>query len=480
MDVNIYALTDSHQESRNLSTLLSYIAQKESNSNQPFVVLDAGDLFKGIYDRELSVNAYLKLKELCRHAQIFLTLGNNDFGFGQDDFDFLKKTIKRFENARITFVCANLKNLSTGEYSKLVPRYKILNINNRKILITGFCLNTSIIKRFGYEFEPAPESLKNLVQTINEDYDDIIVLNHHWYSYSKELKEFAANNGISIKLIIGGHEHSLIVPDYDNNIFYPLAFARTLYTMQLSDKITNIVQISVSELKITQEFEIPIREYENKTELFKPIAKRVLNLYKWYSEPCALGTFISDNMKRIANTEIAFHSTGFTMYPLKTDSGDVITKYDFERVICASTPVVKVKINAVQLKEVFENATMKRMYKNNGNSRFLQCSQNITITGHGNPEDNTYKILQIEIDGQKLLDSDTIPIDSERTYTCAIDSFIASGEQGYTVLKNLPQMPVIQNGKEVHLNTLLLESLKLAQYKYPPKTEYPAFILCDI
>ena len=58
----------------------------------------------------------------------------------------------------------------------------------------------------------------------------------------------------------------------------------------------------------------------------------------------------------------------------------------------------------MQLKKVFENATLKRMYKNNGNARFLQCSGNICITGKGNPQDKTYKILQIEINGEKLLD----------------------------------------------------------------------------
>ena len=47
----IYALTDSHQESRNLSQLLSGIYQLEKDKNDKFLILDAGDIFKGIYDK---------------------------------------------------------------------------------------------------------------------------------------------------------------------------------------------------------------------------------------------------------------------------------------------------------------------------------------------------------------------------------------------------------------------------------------------
>jgi 2',3'-cyclic-nucleotide 2'-phosphodiesterase (5'-nucleotidase family) len=480
MDTTIYALTDTHQESRNLSTLLSFIVKEQKKCNNDFIVLDGGDLFKGIYDKNLSLNAYLKLKEFCPNANIFLTLGNNDFGFGSEDLDFLMYTINKFKSVGINFVCANLKDSRTGEYVNFIQRYKIIFVNGRKVLITGFCLNTSIIKKFGYEFVNSSECLKDLLANIKDDYDSIIVLNHHWYSYSKELIEFANKNNIKIDLIIGGHEHSPIAPDYDNKIFYPLAFGRTIYKIKLEKNVSEVVQIPLEEIKILPEFEKPILEYENRTKLFEPIAKRVLNLYKWYSEPCALGTFISDNMMRVACSDIAFHSTGFTMYPLKTDVSDVITKYDFEKVICASTPIVTVELNAAQLKEIFENATLKRMYKDNGNSRFLQCSQNISIIGHGQNDDKSYKIIQIEINGEKLLDINQNPINPNKKYTCAIDSFIASGEQGYSLFKNIEKTPVCQNGMEVHLNTLLLDSLKIAQNKYAYPSEYPSFCLKDI
>lgn len=480
MSIRAYAITDSHQECRNLSALLSEITKIEKGENSSFIFLDCGDIFKGIYDKDLCVDMYLKFKELNPKSQMIVTVGNNDFGFKQEDFEYYKEVQKKFKAAGISVVCSNLKDIETDEYSKIFERYKILEIEGKRILVLGFCLNTSIMKNFGLRFEDSSFCLQNLVRDLKGQYDYLFVLNHHWYSYSKDLYEFAKNNGIKIDLIIGGHEHSKITPDFECKIFYPFAFARSLYRMELKSEITDIVEVPVEGLNILPQFENPLENYESNIGLYKPIAKRVLNLVKWYSEPCALGTFISDNMRRIANTDIAFHSTGFTMYSLKTDESDVITKYDFEKVICASTPIVKVYANTEVLKKVFENATLNRMYKNNGNARFIQCSQNVCITGKGNPVDKSYKIIQIEINGEKLLDKNQKPINPDKTFTCAIDEFISKGEQGYIMLKDLKKEKITNLGKEVHLNELLLDSLIEAQKLYKPKTEYPVFGIIDL
>lgn len=467
---HIYAITDSHQESRNLSRLLSGIYNDRKFSAESFIVLDCGDLFKGIYDKDLSVRAYLKLKELLPQAQIFITLGNNDFGFKKADFEYLKNTIKRFENAGINVICANIS-------PQLTKKYKILEINEQKILITGFCINNSCAKKFKCELLPPNETFKELIDSIKEDYDKIIVLNHHWYTYSNCLKNFASENGINIDLIIGGHEHSPIPPDYENNIFYPYSFARTMYKIIL-DKQTE--EIPVEACKFIPEFENPIIEYEKETKLKEPIAKRVLNLTKCYSDPCPLGTFISDNMRKTGKTDIAFHSTGFTMYPLRLNDSEVITKYDFEQVICAATTIETTELTTVQLKEVFENAIKFRMLKDRGNSRFLQCSQNITLTCKGNIEDKTCELRQITINDENLLDENQTPINPEQKFSLTLDSYIGAGEQGFEVLKDLPKNKVFDNGKEVLINELFCSALKQAARDFDGNSEYTSFKLIDL
>ena len=480
MNTRIYALTDSHQESNNLSHLLSGIYTLEKDKNEPFLILDSGDLFKGIYDKNLSVNAYLKIKKLLPQAQIFITLGNNDFGFKKEDFEYLKSTINKFEQAGINIICSNLKDAKTSKYIDWVSRYKIIEIHKQKFLITGFCVNNSCVKKFNLELTAPEEAFANLINEIKEPFDRIIVLNHHWYTYSKALKEFAASKGITIDLIIGGHEHSPIKPDYDNNIFYPLAFARTLYTMNIDKIITEVKELTINELDYIPEFQNPIIEYEEKTQLKKPLAKRVLDLTKKYSEPCPLGTFISDTMQKAGQTDIAFHSTGFTMYPLKLEDSEVITKYDLERVMCATSTIEKIDITVEQLKKVFENATLNRMYKSQGNSKFVQCSRNITVTGKGNPKDKTYKILQIEINGKKLLDENQNPIDKNKTFSCTIDPYIGAGEQGFEVLKNIPKTKILKNGEEIKMNELFYTTIINAEKEYKNSSKYPSFKLIDM
>ena len=468
MEFNIYAVTDIHQEARNLSKILTEICDLEQNNKEnSFVFLDGGDIFKGIYDKSLSVEAYLKFKHMFPNASMIITLGNNDFGFKDDDYKYLLKVIKIFKDAGIDFVCGNLKG------ANIVPHYKIVKLCGIKILVTGFCMQTSVVHRFGLEFTDIKEAFASLINSVKESYDYIFVLNHHWYPYSLELKKSFPE----IDLIIGGHEHSAIEPDYKNDVYYPLSFGRSFYKIVFDKGIKNISQINPSGV-ILPEFEKPLLKYENDTGLYKPIARRVLNLYKCYSEPCALGTFISDNMKSIAETDIAFHSTGFTMYPLNADDSDVITKYDFDKVICASTPIVKMNLNISQLKCVFENATKNRINKNNGNAKFLQCSQNISLTGGVFGDE--YKIVQLSINGDNLLDKNCEPVDADRKFSCAVDEFIASGEQGFDVLKDIHRDYVQKDGHDVQLNSLLYYSLKQAEKLYPPKTEYPVFCLHDL
>ena len=482
MTLDIYAITDSHQESRNLSRLLSGIYNFEHKNSTPFLILDAGDLFKGIYKKDLSVDAYLKIKELLPLSEIFITLGNNDFGFVKADFEYLLSTIEKFNNAGINVVCANLKNSKTGEFAPWVSRYKIIELDGHKILITGFCLNNSCVKKFGYELLEPEECFAELLGEIEEDYDKIIVLNHHWYPYSLGLKKFAQQKlNKNIDLIIGGHEHSPIKPDFENNIYYPFSFARSLYRMQLDDTIHNVEEIKVENLDFISELEKPIIEYENETQLKKTISHRVFNLTKCYSDPCPLGTFISDNMKEVGKTEIAFHSTGFTMAPLNSQDSDVITNYDIKRVMCANCVLVKIDISVGELKKVFENATQNRMFRDRGNSRFVQCSRNITITGVGDFENKTYKISQIEINGERLLDENSNPIDSTRKFSATIDPYIGSGEQGFTVLQDISKVKVLDNdGHEVRIDELFRYSLELADKNFSTIGEpYPSFKIID-
>jgi 2',3'-cyclic-nucleotide 2'-phosphodiesterase (5'-nucleotidase family) len=326
------------------------------------------------------------------------------------------------------------------------------------------------------------EAYSELIKSVKEQYDKVIVLSHHWYSYSKDLKEFSQSSTTSeINLIIGGHEHSPIPQDYERKIFYPLSFARSLYKMTLDEDFNDIEEIPLKNLEMVPEFEKPILQYEQETKIKEPVAKRLLDLTKKYSDPCPLGTFISDNMKRLGQTDIAFHSTGFTMAHIPLGESKVISEYDIDRVICKdSSFICKMELTASDLKQVFDNATSLRMYRNRGNTKFVQCSKNITLTGKENPTDKTYKIIQINIDGVDLLDKNGEVIDKKKKYTCTTDAYIAAGEQGFEVLKNIPSIPILDKGEKISLNRVLYKSLLYSEKTFDGNPQYPSFKIIDL
>lgn len=110
-------------------------------------------------------------------------------------------------------------------------------------------------------------------------------------------------------------------------------------------------------------------------------------------------------------------------------------------------PIEKVTLTTSDIKNVFENALQNRMVKDKGKAKFLQCSQNIKLIGTANQSTQTYKLKQIYINHETLLDENTgEPIDPYRTFTCAMDSYIGSGGQNYSVLKNYNKERYVKDG----------------------------------
>ena len=100
-NIDVFALTDSHQETRKLCRLFSKIIEKAPTGGKNTLICDCGDLFKGIYDKELSIESYEILRRQLPEAKIVLALGNNDFGFNLDSFKFLQTASRRLDRKSV-------------------------------------------------------------------------------------------------------------------------------------------------------------------------------------------------------------------------------------------------------------------------------------------------------------------------------------------------------------------------------------------
>ncbi|MBQ8481575.1 MAG: 5'-nucleotidase C-terminal domain-containing protein [Alphaproteobacteria bacterium] len=484
-NINIFALTDCHQEARKLCCLFGGIIKRVPKGGKNTIICDCGDLFKGIYDRNLCVDAYLKLRQNLPEAKIVIAVGNNDFGFNNEQFDFLLQTAKRFNQANIHLLCANIADVNTGKYPKWVDPYILLEIGGKKIMLTAFCFNLMKIQRYGLKMLNIADTFINLQKTVKHIAPDaFIVLNHALLPVSLELCDIAEQYGTHIDLLIGGHEHSVLEPIIDKRIYYPQAFSRTMlkFNMDLSTKPSSLTlreTVNCKDEELLPIFSSDIEEFEQKSGLTIPVAKSILNLTRDYSNPCPLGTFIADLMKNEAKTQIAMISTGYMTHALRYEKNKILTMYNIERAYSAETMVQTAEMRADELRAVFNNALRIRYTQRYGNTRFLQCSQNITVICSKTINNEAF-VKQIIVNGEELFNQEGEAKHPEETISCAFDPFIGSGELGFDTFRHLSKDTLMRDGQLVKVKDIFINGIKNAENKYPAGATYPSFKILDI
>lgn len=479
----VYAVTDSHQETRKTSAFLSKIINNEKN-NKNVLFLSGGDMFKGIYPKPLERDIYLKTKKAKPDMEMITTIGNNDLGFNNDQLSFLNETIKTFSENGIHTVCANLFK-SNGEYLDNVKPYVVLERDGDKNFVTGFCINNINVGKEGIIARPQEEVLDGIIEAIKKEKpQNVIILNHDHTPSSDKIMEYCKQKEIPVSLIVGGHEHNYIPHKENSKIYYPQAFSNIMYKMDLVNngaqtKIQDVEMIKNENLSVDKIFENEICEFENETGLLKNVAPRVLNLTKHYDKTSSLGSFLADNMQKAADADLAFFSTGFLSTGIPYEKGGFITKYALSKALSAPTPIKKIELSADDLKAVFQRALHLYSYKST-NPKFLQLSNNIKLEGARDDKAQRFVLKQIYINDEALLNSSGEAKDKDKTYICAIDSFLAEGGQGYEILAQKPTEIVLDNGDPVKINEVLLSALKEAEGKYPAGSEYPCAKIVEV
>lgn len=483
--IEIFALTDCHQEARKLCSLFSGIIRCAPHNGKNTLICDCGDLFKGIYDRELCLQSYMTLRQQLPEAKIAIAVGNNDFGFNSEQFKFLQQASSRFNKANIHVLCANLHDTETGTWPKWVDPYILLEINGKKIMVTAFCVNYINLQKYNLRLENIVESFVKLKEVIHHiEPDAFIVLNHALRTSSLEIWQTAQEQNIRVDLIIGGHEHSVVEPDAERRIYYPQAFSRNMlhFEMQFLPHGTSLECKEIIDSKeepVAKQFEAPLALFEQQAGLNIPVAPSTLDLERRYSDFCPLGSFVADQMRAAAKADIAMFSTGYLTHALRYKKDKILTMYNLERVLSAETPVQTVTVSALQLKSVFNNAVRNRYTQQYGNTRFLQCSQNIALVCKHNP-DNSGEIKQITINNEPLFDDNGKPLHPQDEYICAIDPFIGFGELGFDTFRPLDKETLLKNNQLVRIKDLIYIAIKEAANKYPAGSSYPYAKMTDL
>lgn len=475
----IYAISDSHQETRKVGAFLSRILDK-SKSDKNVLFLNGGDIFKGVYPGELERDAYIKMKEVKPDMEMVMTLGNNDFGFYKEHLDFLIETVKNFALKGIKVVCANIFK-SDGNRPEWLKPYTTVTLDGDRTLVTGFCIDNISAAKFGILPKKQDEVLEEIMDAVRKEKpDNVIILNHDYMPVSRHLREKCAKEGINVDVIIGGHDHEIVPPDTEHHIYYPEAFGTSMYEFDLVNdngkkQIENLQTTKNNpDMKIHSCFLSDLEKFEKESKLLDGIVPCTLHLPKVYSDACSLGSFLADNMKKYAGCDVGFFSTGFLMKPMEYKPDSFITLYKLKKTMTAENPVKKVELTAADLGEIFKHS-MKGYGYGESNPKFLQCSNNMRLEGKNIPEEQRWELRQIYINDEPLFDSEMKPINPDKKYTCAIDWYISEGGQGFKTLQEAQKEEIYIDGELLKINDALLKGLIDAAKTYPKGMEYPHF-----
>lgn len=492
----IRAVTDSHQEARLESEFLSKIAQDAKKQNN-ILLLNGGDLFGGVYSRDLMRDIYITFKRKNPNVEVVFTIGNNDPISSKDKFlpinlsdnrssiDFFFDTIKEFEANGIKVVCSNLRDRNTGENPCWIKPYTIVERDGDRISITGFCINRLPSDALDINVISHKKAFDDLVKDIDKEKpDSIVVLNHDYLDTAKSLIEYAKQKGVKIDLIIDGHDHNNLPSIPELNIYNPKTFSKSMLEMDLIikdkvGKIMNVREVESKDLPILKEIDSLIEQYEKDSGILNKVAPYVLNLPKTYEEPGELGTFIADGIKKFSDADVAFFASNAVRVPLFYKEGKNILNYDIRKTITFDSTVQIAEFTPSELRDILMTAFENRLKLGEQNARFLQCSSNVKIVGEGRLSDKSYKIKQIYLNNSPLFDEEGIPINKDMKILCAFDSFIPTDGRS-SILMSADKKDVIVDGRKLRLDEVLRRQLVSAVGKYKKGTTYPKYQLEEI
>ena len=463
---NFFALTDIHQSAEKHCRMVNE-ALNMQNSGKQVVLLDNGDLFKGIYPKQALLDTYKEAKESNPNIEIIFNIGNNDFGYDKNDRELFKGFVQGLNKVGGHIISANIFNKETNERPKGIEPFALIERDGDKLIYVGFAPDVFSKKVSGMKSIKPAEALEQIAPEIKKTIEDehqkgsdvkgLVFLVHDGPETIKELKQKADELGFNVKFAIGGHLHYSMI-DMDENIFMPEPFAESMLAFDIdfdsqNPKIKDLRTIKSMDCE-TGIFTDKINEINAQEEYYKPIAKSVMDLNFVYDKenirkPSELGTFYADGIRNISHAEIGIVPKAWIYKTMKYKPNGYVNKMEILTALSQPVkPIFKIKVTPDTLKAIYQKQL-------NAKGRLLESSQNVSIGLNGT------EVKQISINGVPLFDENGNPLEPERKIVAAIDY--------YTVIN----MDIEKEQLPQTMYDGFVENLKVIEQNYTNKDKYP-------
>ncbi|MDF9298541.1 5'-nucleotidase C-terminal domain-containing protein [Geobacillus stearothermophilus] len=460
---------DTHAHLDNIArriTAIKQVRQEKPNS----LLLDAGDVFSGtLYFNEFNGLADLEFMNLAGYDA--MTFGNHEFDKGTAILaNFVKGAKFPFVSANVDFSKdENLKVSFRNEISSNPENGKIYNgiikeVNGEKIGIFGLTTaETKNISSPGEDvvFEDYIEEAEKAVEAFEaQGVNKIIALTHIGFNDGGGDNDLTLAKEVEgIDVIVGGHSHDkLVEPVVDKTGEEPTVivqaneYSKYLGTLDVEfDENGKVVGYAGKLIDIDQKVKVGDKEVyvlqddPEAAAKLKPYNDQIEEKKKTVignsavvldgvranvrTKETNLGNLITDGMLAKAktinpNTIIALQNGGGIRASI--DAGE-ITLAEVQTVMPFGNALAIMELKGSEIKAALEHSVSLAPASNGA---FLHVSGLRFTYDSREPAGNRVKTIEVKEDGTNY-----VPLEDNKTYFVATNTFIAKGGDGYTMFK---------------------------------------------
>ena len=408
-----------------VATLVQQLRAQNPNT----LVLFAGDLLSpsvmsGVFKGEQMVAALNSI------GVDYATLGNHELDFG------LPTLKTRVAESKFKWLSANLLDTATGAPVEGTQRDTLLTVGAVKVGIFGLAYDFTPIlaDKTAVKFKDAVQTAQAEVKSLRaQGAQYVIALTHE-----DAIDDCALSKSVAgLDFIVGGHDHSAMSNTQCGTAPYVKATsdARNIWSIKVDlngktpvyNYTNTAVTAAVPENSATAAV---VASYAGKldADFNRVIGQTTVPLDATEGavreKESNLGNFIADALRTASKADIAVMNGGSirtdTTYPVGN-----ITKKDIFSILPFGNTLVVVKVKGSVVRAALENG-VSQIESTAG--RFLQVSG---MTYAFNPKAAAgSRIVDVTVGGKAL--------DDNATYSVAINDYLYSGGDGYTLFQNLP------------------------------------------
>lgn len=394
------------------------------------LLLDAGDAVHGQVATDLD-HGNSMVEVMNEVGYDGATLGNHDFQWG------VPALLERLENAKYPVLVGNVVREDGSPLPGTESR-RIFDLDGVKVGLTGLLTPETGQKARadrvkGVRFEDPATALRQNVDALREEGADLVlVMSHMGLEEDRKLARQFAGEGL---VFVGGHSHDRTDEPEEvsgNYLVQAGSQGKELgeLTLELSGKRIASVEhrlIPVDPAKIEPDPEVAalVARYEDRAE--REMGRTLTTLPERFtrsnSTDSPVGRLVTDSMREAAGADLAFLNSGALRCDL--EAGPLSMK-ELYALMPFNGDVMKGTLKGSQIMQALERSVSQRSPEKGPESSFLQVSGLRFAYDASQPAGE--RVLGVEIGGQ--------PLDPEKSYTVALDDYLAQGKIGYESFKD--------------------------------------------